>query len=164
MKPSHLGAIIIGFCSLISFNLYAASIEAGKTKSALCAGCHGQDGNSVNAIWPKLAGQHASYLTKQIREFKDGTRVDPVMKGMVAALTDDDIADIDPDPVDDLPVFRDIRVALAHGALHLGREEDGVDHTAEFHQLAVAHQLDCAPVVLCGLRFEQLFSVSLERG
>lgn len=94
MKPSRLGAIIIGFCSLISFSLNAASIEAGKTKSALCAGCHGQDGNSLNAVWPKLAGQHASYLAKQIREFKEGTRDDPVMKGMVAALSDDDIADI----------------------------------------------------------------------
>lgn len=94
MKPSRLGAIIIGFCSLISFGLNAASIDAGKTKSALCAGCHGQDGNSTNAIWPKLAGQHASYLTKQIREFKDGSREDAVMKGMVAALSDDDIADI----------------------------------------------------------------------
>ncbi|MDH5353737.1 MAG: cytochrome c4 [Gammaproteobacteria bacterium] len=94
MKPSRLGAIIIGFCSLISFSLNAASVDAGKAKSAICAGCHGQDGNSVNAVWPKLAGQHASYLSKQLRNFKDGSREDAVMKGMVAALSDADIADI----------------------------------------------------------------------
>ena len=94
MKPSHIGAIMIGLSSLVSFTLYAADSEAGKTKSALCAGCHGVDGNSTNGIWPKLAGQHASYLQKQIREFKNGTREDPVMRGMVAALTDTDIEDI----------------------------------------------------------------------
>jgi cytochrome c553 len=94
MKPSHIGAIIIGLSSLISFSLFAADSEAGETKSALCAGCHGADGNSINVIWPKLAGQHASYLEKQIYEFKNGTRADPVMMGMVAALSDADIADI----------------------------------------------------------------------
>ena len=94
MKPGHIGAIIIGLSSLMSFTLFAADSEAGKSKSVLCAGCHGVDGNSVNGVWPKLAGQHASYLIKQIREFKDGTREDPVMKGMVAALTDADIENL----------------------------------------------------------------------
>ena len=94
MKPSLIGAIIIGLSSLFSFTLFAADSEAGKTKSALCAGCHGVDGNSTNGVWPKLAGQHASYLEKQIHEFKDGTRADPVMMGMVAALSDTDIEDI----------------------------------------------------------------------
>ncbi len=62
MKLSTFGAIVVGLCSLISFNLFAADIEAGKTKSLLCVGCHGQDGNSVNGVWPKLAGRHATYL------------------------------------------------------------------------------------------------------
>lgn len=94
MKPGQIGAIIIGLCSLMSFTLFAADSEAGKAKSVLCAGCHGVDGNSANGVWPNLAGQHASYLTKQIREFKDGTREDPVMKGMVAALSDEDIVNL----------------------------------------------------------------------
>lgn len=94
MKPSHIGAIIIGLSSIISFTLFAADSEAGKTKSALCAGCHGADGNSTNGVWPKLAGQHASYLEKQLYEFKDGTRANAVMMGMVAALSDKDIEDI----------------------------------------------------------------------
>lgn len=94
MKPSHIGAIIIGLSSLMSFTLFAADSEAGKAKSVLCAGCHGADGNSVNGVWPKLAGQHATYLRKQITEFKNGTRVDPVMQGMVVALSDDDIVNL----------------------------------------------------------------------
>ena len=43
--------------------------EAGKTKSATCAACHGADGNSVNPEWPKLAGQHESYIIKQLSNF-----------------------------------------------------------------------------------------------
>ena len=95
MKPSTIGAIVVGLCSLISFNLFAADIEAGKTKSAICAGCHGQDGNSTNGVWPKLAGQHASYIVKQLKEFKSGTRADAVMKGMADTLaTDDDLQNV----------------------------------------------------------------------
>jgi len=94
MKSSYIGAILIGLSSLMSFALFAADPEAGKTKSALCAGCHGVDGNSLNGIWPTLAGQHASYLVKQIKNFKSAERVDPVMQGMVAALNEEDVQDI----------------------------------------------------------------------
>ena len=94
MKPSYIGAMLIGLSSLMSFNLLAVDSEAGKTKSATCAACHGVDGNSSNAIWPSLAGQHASYLSKQINNFKSGERVDAAMQGMVAALSDADVEDI----------------------------------------------------------------------
>jgi cytochrome c553 len=94
MKSSYIGAILIGLSSLMSFALFAADPEAGKNKSALCAGCHGVDGNSVNGIWPILAGQHASYLVKQINNFKSGERTDPVMQGMVASLGEEDVQDI----------------------------------------------------------------------
>ena len=67
MKSSCIGAILIGLSSLISFNLVAADSAAGKSKSAVCAGCHGADGNSANGVWPILAGQHASYLEKQLK-------------------------------------------------------------------------------------------------
>lgn len=67
---------------------------AGKSKSAACAGCHGADGNSVNPDWPKLAGQHPSYIAKQLHEFKNGKRIDPTMNGMAAALSDQDIEDL----------------------------------------------------------------------
>ena len=67
---------------------------AGQAKSALCATCHGADGNSQLSINPKLAGQNASYLVKQLKDYKSGARVNPTMTAMVAALTDQDVRDI----------------------------------------------------------------------
>ena len=67
---------------------------AGQVKSALCATCHGADGNSPLPENPKLAGQNASYIIKQINDYKSGARANAIMTGMVAALSDQDIADI----------------------------------------------------------------------
>jgi cytochrome c553 len=67
---------------------------AGKAKSAMCAGCHMADGNSVNGMWPKLAGQHESYIIKQLQDFKAGDRVDPTMAPMAAGLSEDDMANL----------------------------------------------------------------------
>ena len=55
--------------------------EAGKSKSATCVACHGADGNSVVPNWPKLAGQHAPYLVRQIALIKSGARSVPEMAG-----------------------------------------------------------------------------------
>jgi cytochrome c553 len=66
----------------------------GKQKAASCASCHGDDGNSMVATFPKLAQQHSSYLERQLRAFKDGSRNDPMMSGMAMPLTDEDIEDI----------------------------------------------------------------------
>lgn len=59
-----------------------------------CAACHGADGNSVNPEWPNLAGQHAKYITAQLRAYKSGERVNPNMSAMVTTLTDDDMVAI----------------------------------------------------------------------
>ena len=67
---------------------------AGQVKSALCATCHGADGNSPLPENPKLAGQNASYIIKQINDYKSGARANAIMTGMVAALSDQDSADI----------------------------------------------------------------------
>ena len=73
----------------------AGNAEAGKTKSAACAACHGPDGNSpVNPVWPKLAGQHPAYIEKQLHDFKSGARSDPTMTGMAAPLSEEDMADL----------------------------------------------------------------------
>jgi len=72
----------------------AGDAAAGKTKSAVCAGCHGMDGNSTNPVWPKLAQQHASYLAKELADFKSGARQDPIMAGQAAALNPQDMADL----------------------------------------------------------------------
>lgn len=67
----------------------------GKAKSAACAGCHGADGNSTNPEWPKLAGQHAGYLAKQLHDFKKGTeRSNALMAGQVAGLSEDDMQNL----------------------------------------------------------------------
>ncbi len=70
------------------------NINAGKQKAESCASCHGDNGNSMVATFPKLAQQHSSYLARQLHAFKDGRRNDPMMSAMALALTDDDIADI----------------------------------------------------------------------
>ncbi|MGB0750519.1 MAG: c-type cytochrome [Gammaproteobacteria bacterium] len=76
------------------FATHAGDAAAGKAKTAVCMGCHGPDGNSTNPIWPKLAGQHAAYLVKTLKDFKSGARKDPSMNAMVAPLTDEDIENI----------------------------------------------------------------------
>ena len=73
------------------------NIEAGASKSAICAACHGVDGNSSVSIYPKLAGQSAIYLQKQLAAFKNSQtsgRYDPTMLGMVMALSEQDMADL----------------------------------------------------------------------
>ncbi|MBF8269157.1 MAG: cytochrome c, class I [Gammaproteobacteria bacterium] len=72
----------------------AADIEAGKAKATICGACHGPDGISLNDLWPNLKGQKEGYLVKQIKAFRDGSRVDPTMAPMVNPLTDDDIENL----------------------------------------------------------------------
>lgn len=72
----------------------AGDKAAGKQKSATCAACHGEDGNSINAEWPKLAGQHEDYIVKQLMEFKSGDRVNATMASMAAPLSQQDMRDL----------------------------------------------------------------------
>ena len=72
----------------------AGDAANGQTLSATCGGCHGPDGNSATAMFPKLAGQHAKYLSKQLQDFKSGKRPGPTMAGMSATLDDQGIADV----------------------------------------------------------------------
>ena len=88
-------SIIIALLLLAVTNIAnAADISAGKAKAAMCAGCHGADGNSISPEWPNLAGQSANYLTKQIKDFRDGNRTNAQMAPMVAALSDQDAENI----------------------------------------------------------------------
>jgi cytochrome c553 len=61
---------------------------------AVCAACHGADGNSGTPANPKLAQQHPEYLVKQLQEFKSGKRANAVMSGMSAALSESDMRNI----------------------------------------------------------------------
>jgi cytochrome c553 len=70
------------------------SAEAGKAKSATCAACHGETGNSLAPNWPNLAGQHPAYIDRQLHAFQNGERQDPSMTAFAAMLTDQDIRDV----------------------------------------------------------------------
>ncbi len=67
---------------------------AGKAASATCAGCHGADGNSANPEWPKLAGQGAPYLIKELHNFKEGKRKNATMAPMAMGLSDLDMENL----------------------------------------------------------------------
>ena len=72
----------------------AGDAAAGQQKSAPCQACHSTDGNSQVGMYPKIAGQHAGYITTQLKALRDGTRKDPVMSPMAANLSDQDIQDL----------------------------------------------------------------------
>lgn len=88
-------AVVLGWAvSSSPLVLAVGNASAGKAKTAVCMACHGADGNSPADIYPKLAGQNANYLYKQLREFKSGERENAIMAPMVAALTEEDMADL----------------------------------------------------------------------
>jgi cytochrome c553 len=97
MKTLH-----IIYCALTVVSLTAAApalaagnAEAGKAKAASCVACHGEGGaKPIMPIYPILAGQHADYIVKAIKDYKTGARKDPVMAGMAATIADADIANI----------------------------------------------------------------------
>ena len=72
----------------------AGDPAAGKEKSQTCAACHGEKGNSQNAMYPKLAGQHPSYLYQTLKEYKSGKRENAIMSGQVSGLSDEDMRDL----------------------------------------------------------------------
>ena len=86
--------LLIIALTLVSFTTIAADINAGKIKSAMCAGCHGTKGISAIPAYPNLAGQNTQYLEKQLKAFRAGNRKDPVMAPMAKALSDSDIANL----------------------------------------------------------------------
>jgi cytochrome c553 len=67
---------------------------AGLDKSLLCQGCHGEEGNSLEGLVPKLAGQYGIYIAKQLRNYQAGTRTHQIMNAMAATISDEDLADI----------------------------------------------------------------------
>jgi cytochrome c553 len=97
-RRNHFFVQLAIFVSIGSFAIASAAAEgdaeAGKAKSITCTACHGPDGNSVVAMWPSIAGQHANYLADTLAAFKAGTRSDPVMTAQAMPLSEADIADL----------------------------------------------------------------------
>jgi cytochrome c553 len=67
---------------------------AGQAKAAVCGACHGMDGNSSDAQYPKLAGQSEQYIVRQLTDFKAGKRQNPIMMGMASPLSTQDMHDV----------------------------------------------------------------------
>lgn len=68
--------------------------KALQIATTVCVACHNADGNSVVPANPKLAGQVPEYITKQLTEFKAGVRKNPIMFGMAAALSPEDMKNL----------------------------------------------------------------------
>lgn len=83
---------VVSFVTLAN----AGDIEAGKKKAAeVCAACHGPDGNTpLMPDYPKLAGQHADYIVATLKKYKNGKRANPIMMGMAATLSDEDVQNV----------------------------------------------------------------------
>ena len=70
----------------------AATAAKSRPDSAqACAACHGPNGVSVNAIWPTIAGQHEDYFVHALKQYRDGTRKDPLMSAQAMLLADEDL-------------------------------------------------------------------------
>jgi cytochrome c553 len=88
-----LTALIVAFGA--SAGAQGADLEAGKKKAAeVCQACHGVDGNSATADFPKLGGQYPDYLAKALRDYKSGHRKNPIMAGFAQPLSAQDIENL----------------------------------------------------------------------
>lgn len=93
---SHTLLRIAALATLLS-PLAAQAGDAAKAMSLagnLCASCHGEDGNSAIPNFPKLAGQQAVYLLRELKDYKSGKRESEVMVPLVAGLSDEDLANL----------------------------------------------------------------------
>lgn len=86
--------VVCGMVLVASGSAFAADPVAGREKSKPCAACHGPDGNSASAEFPKLAGQHYDYLVKALNDYKSGVRKNPIMAPQAANLSKRDISDL----------------------------------------------------------------------
>ena len=87
------GTVLIA--SVASSAAFAGNLKAGEEiAKKVCAACHGADGNSAAADFPKLAGQQADYIVKSLQGYKSGTRKNPVMAPMGANLSQRDMEDV----------------------------------------------------------------------
>ena len=91
----YLSALLLGLTINTHSLAESGDAEAGKQKSASCVACHGQDGNSPLDQFPKIAGQVPGFVAAQLAMFKSAERDNPVMMGMVGALNDQDMLDLD---------------------------------------------------------------------
>lgn len=89
-----------GRLAALAILLSPLAVQAGDAAKAvtlsanLCASCHGEDGNSAVPLFPKLAGQQAVYLLRELKDYKSGKRASEVMGPIVAGLSEEDLANL----------------------------------------------------------------------
>lgn len=91
-----IAAVVLGGLTAEAQAAPIGDAVAGEGKAGLCGGCHGFDGNSEDATYPRLAGQYAGYIVKQVKDFQKGHRANnDTMAGMAAMVgSDEDAKDI----------------------------------------------------------------------
>ncbi|QFU74194.1 cytochrome c4 [Halioglobus maricola] len=91
-KVVILASLILGWTQVASAQ--PGDAAAGKEMTAVCAACHGADGNSAAPTFPKLAGLGEKYLLKQLMDIRDGARPVPTMVGQLDGKSDQELANI----------------------------------------------------------------------
>ena len=91
MRSQFFLSLLLAF---VANGAWEGDIQAGKSKAASCAGCHGPQGFSAIPGYPHLAGQKAGYLVNSLKSFRSGDRANPIMGPMAKPLTDQDIDDL----------------------------------------------------------------------
>lgn len=97
MKFSYLAAALVlaALCDPAAAQAETqGDAAAGQAQSAVCAACHGPDGNSVVPQWPNLAGQHAGYFVRHMELIQSNARPVPEMTAIVANLTESDFRNL----------------------------------------------------------------------
>ena len=91
--PATLAVAVLAACAPAL--ALGADVAAGQAKvQQVCQACHGLDGNSQAADYPKLGGQYPDYIAKALRDYKSGARKNPIMAGFAGTLTDKDIENV----------------------------------------------------------------------
>jgi cytochrome c553 len=82
-------------CALLAPVALRAASDAERAKEIVegkCFICHGVEGESSSPVFPRLAGQHANYVARQLSDYKSGRRKSDTMRPMVDDLTNEDFA------------------------------------------------------------------------
>ncbi len=93
MKRTLLIAGVVALLGVAGAVQAGGDANAGKAKAGACGGCHGANGEGVKPN-PALAGKAEDQLVQALKDYKSGKRANAIMKGMVASLSDQDMANL----------------------------------------------------------------------
>ena len=83
--------LLVALAAVLAAPVALAGEGATPEKVTVCATCHGADGKATQPIYPHLAGQYANYIEQALREYRAGTRKNPIMGAQAKGLTDAEI-------------------------------------------------------------------------